>query len=185
MKFLRMKYLLIIGFIILSTCNSIYSQVNELYDYDVEKRIKELNITLQKTSKPIANYLNAVQTGNLVFLSGKGPRDKDGNLITGKLGKDLTVEQGYDAARLVAIAQLSALKEQIGDLNKVEKIVKVFGMVNAESDFTNHPEVINGFSDLMVEVFGERGKHARAAVGMGSLPRNIACEIDMVVQIKE
>lgn len=183
-----MKYLFIIGFLILSMCNTMYSQTNEsdsLYDYDVEKRIEELNITLQKSKKPIANYLDAVQTGNLIFLSGKGPRDKDGNLITGKLGKDLTVEQGYNAARLVAITQLSVLKEFIGDLNKVEKIVKVFGMVNADSTFENHPEVINGFSDLMVEVFGERGKHARAAVGMGSLPRNIACEIDMVVQIKE
>ncbi len=180
-----MKYLLVIGFFLSSFFNIINSQTKDLYDYDVEKRIEELNITLQKSGKPIANYLNAVQTGNLIFLSGKGPRDKDGNLITGKLGKDLTVEQGYDAARLVAITQLSVLKEQIGDLNKIEKIVKVFGMVNADSDFINHPEVINGFSDLMVEVFGERGKHARAAVGMGSLPRNIACEIDMVVQIKE
>ena len=180
-----MKYLLVIGFFLSSFFNIINSQTKDLYDYDVEKRIEELNITLQKSGKPIANYLNAVQTGNLIFLSGKGPRDKDGNLITAKLGIDLTVDQGYDAARLVAITQLSVLKEQIGDLNKVEKIVKVFGMVNADSDFINHPEVINGFSDLMVEVFGERGKHARAAVGMGSLPRNIACEIDMVVQIKE
>ena len=180
-----MKYLLVIGFFLASFFNVINSQTNDLYNYDVEKRIEELNITLQKSGIPIANYLNAVQTGNLIFLSGKGPRDKNGNLITGKLGKDLTIEQGYNAARLVAITQLSALKEQIGDLNKVEKIVKVFGMVNADPTFTNHPEVINGFSDLMVEVFGERGKHARAAVGMGSLPRNIACEIDMVVQIKE
>ncbi len=183
-----MKYLFIIGFLILSMCNTMYSQTNEsdsLYDYDVEKRIEELNITLQKSKKPIANYLDAVQTGNLIFLSGKGPRDKDGNLITGKLGKDLTVEQGYNAARLVAITQLSVLKELIGDLNKVEKIVKVFGMVNTDSTFENHPEVINGFSDVMVEIFGERGKHARAAVGMSSLPRNIACEIDMVVQIKK
>ncbi len=183
-----MKYLFIISFLLLSMCNTMYSQTNKLdrlYDYDVEKRIEELNITLQKSKKPIANYLDAVQTGNLIFLSGKGPRNNDGNFITGKLGKDLTVDQGYNAARLVAITQLSVLKELIGDLNKVEKIVKVFGMVNADSTFENHPEVINGFSDLMVEVFGERGKHARAAVGMGSLPRNIACEIDMVVQIRE
>ncbi|MCK5637514.1 MAG: RidA family protein, partial [Flavobacteriaceae bacterium] len=105
-----MKYLLVIGFFLSSFFNVINSQTNDLYDYDVEKRIEELNITLQKSGKPIANYLNAVQTGNLIFLSGKGPRDKDGNLITGKLGKDLTVEQGYDAARLVAITQLSVLK---------------------------------------------------------------------------
>ncbi len=180
-----MKYLLFFSFLILSPCSMIYSQTTDLYNYDVEKRIEELNITLQKSKKPIANYLDAVQTGNLIFLSGKGPRDNEGNLIAGKLGKDLTIQQGYDAARLVAITQLSVLKEQIGDLNKVVQIVKVFGMVNAVPTFENHPEVINGFSDLMVEVFGERGKHARAAVGMGSLPRNIACEIDMVVQIKE
>jgi enamine deaminase RidA (YjgF/YER057c/UK114 family) len=183
-----MKYLFIFSLILLSACNSNNSQKNNsnsLYKYDVEERIKELGITLQKPAKPVANYLNSVQTGNLVFLSGKGPRNKDGKLITGKVGKDLSVEQGYKAARMVAIAQLSALKEQIGDLNKVEKIVKVLGMVNADSTFENHPEVINGFSDLMVEVFGERGKHARAAVGMGSLPRNIACEIEMIVQLKD
>lgn len=181
-----MKYLFAASFFLIFTNTYLYSQnkdATNLYDYDVEKRIEELNITLQKSKKPIANYLDAVQTGNLIFLSGKGPRDNDGNFITGKLGKDLTVEQGYNAARLVGITQLSVLKELIGDLNKVEKIVKVFGMVNADSTFENHPEVINGFSDLMVEVFGERGKHARAAVGMSSLPRNIACEIEMIVEV--
>jgi len=188
LRFRPMKYLFIFSLILLTTSNYGYSQKNNsnsLYDYDVEERINELGITLQKTAKPVANYLNSVQTGNLVFLSGKGPRDKNGKLITGKVGKEISVEQGYNAARMVAIAQLSALKEQIGDLNKVEQIVKVLGMVNADSTFENHPEVINGFSDLMVEVFGERGKHARAAVGMGSLPRNIACEIEMIVQVKD
>ena len=154
-----------------------------LYNYDIEERLKDLGIELKPTPKPVANYLNSVRTGNLVFMAGKGPRDKDGKLITGKLGSNLTVEEGYKAARLVAIAQLSALKEQIGDLNKVKQIVKVLGMVNADSSFTNQPEVINGFSDLMVEVFGERGKHARAAVGMGSLPRNISVEIEMIVEV--
>lgn len=157
----------------------------QLYTYDVEERLSELKIELPVTTKPVANYLHAVKTGNLVFMAGKGPRTSDGTLVTGKIGIDLTVEQGYEAARLVAIAQLSALKAQIGDLNKVEQIVKVLGMVNASAEFTDHPEVINGFSDVMVEVFGERGKHARAAVGMASLPRNIACEIEMIVRVKD
>ena len=161
------------------------SQTESLYDYDVEKKIEELGITLQEPSKPVANYVNAVQSGNLVFMAGKGPKKDDGEFIIGKVGSNLTKEEGYEAARLTAIQQLSALKAEIGDLNRVVRIVKVLGMVNADSSFTNHPAVINGFSDLMVEVFGERGKHARAAVGMGSLPMNIACEIEMIVEVIE
>jgi enamine deaminase RidA (YjgF/YER057c/UK114 family) len=118
-------------------------------------------------------------------MSGAGPTKSDGEYITGKVGDDLTIEEGYEAARLTGIALLAALKDQVGDLNKVEGIVKVLGMVNADPSFTQHPAVINGFSDLMVEVFGERGKHARAAVGMGSLPMDIACEIEMIVQVSE
>ena len=159
--------------------------LDPLYSYDVEERIKELGLVLKEPGKPVANYVNAVTTGNLVFMAGKGPKTPDGQYITGKVGADLTVEQGYEAARLTAKVQLEALKAEIGDLNKVERIVKVLGMVNADPSFTNHPEVINGFSDLIVEVFGERGKHARAAVGMGSLPRNIACEIEMIVQVRK
>ena len=129
--------------------------------------------------------MNAVITSdNLVFLAGKGPKKEDGTYITGKVGKDLSVKEGYAAARRSGILQLGALKAAIGDLNRVKRIVKVLGMVNATADFTDHPEVINGFSDLMVEVFGERGKHARAAVGMYSLPRNIAVEIEMIVEIE-
>ncbi len=157
----------------------------KLYDYDVEERLAELNITLSDPPKPVANYVNAVRTGNLVFMAGKGPRKADGTNVTGRVGTDLTVDEGYQAARLTAIAQLSALKAEIGDLNKVVRIVKVTGMVNAEPGFGNQPEVINGFSDLMVAVFGARGKHARAAVGMGSLPRNIACEIEMIVEVAD
>ena len=152
----------------------------DLYNYDVEQRLEELGINLKEPPPPVANYVNAVTTGDLVFLAGKGPNTNDG-YITGKVGIDLSVEEAYQAARLTGIAQLSALKQEIGDLNRVVRIVKVLGMVNADSSFTQHPEVINGFSDLMVEVFGDRGKHARAAVGMGSLPRNIACEIEMIV----
>ncbi len=156
-----------------------------LYDYDVEQRLTDLGITLTPPPKPIANYVNAVRSGKLVFMAGKGPTRPDGGYVTGKVGIDLTVEEGYEAARLTAIAQLAALQAAIGDLNKVVRIVKVTGMVNAAPDFDQHPEVINGFSDLMVEVFGERGKHARAAVGMGSLPRNIACEIEMIVEVQD
>lgn len=154
-----------------------------LYDYDVEERLTELGITLAPPAAPIANYVNAVQAGDLVFLAGKGPKRADGTYITGKVGEDLSIEEAYEAARLTAILQLAALKAEIGDLNRVARIVKVFGMVNSGPDFTQHPAVVNGFSDVMVEVFGERGKHARAAVGMSSLPMGMACEIDMVVQI--
>lgn len=156
----------------------------DLYTYNVEEKIKELGFDLVVPGKPVAKYVHSVRTGNLVFMSGKGPRDKDGKLIVGKVGKDLTVEQGYEAARRVAIAQLGALKAEIGDLNKVRRVVKVLGMVNATPEFGNHPEVINGFSATMLEVFGERGEHARAAVGMGSLPRNMAVEIEMIVEVE-
>lgn len=156
-----------------------------LYHYDVEERIEELGIELKEPGAPVANYVNAVRSGHLVFMAGKGPRLPEGGNVTGKVGDSLTVEQGYEAARLSGIAQLAALKAELGDLNKVVRIVKVTGMVNASPDFTNHPEVINGFSDLMVEVFGDRGKHARAAIGMGSLPRNIAVEIEMIVEVSD
>ena len=131
-----------------------------LYDYDVEQRIDDLGIVLQPPTAPVANYVNAVTTGKLVFLAGKGPSRPDGSRITGKVGIDMDIEAGNAAARRVGIAQLASLKEEIGDLNRVVRIVKVLGMVNADSSFTQHPEVINGFSDLMVEVFGRRGKHA-------------------------
>ena len=152
---------------------------------DANKRVEELGITLVDAPPPVANYVNAVRTGNLIFLAGKGPNRPEGGYITGKVGTDLTIEEGYEAARLTGIIQLSVLKSELGDLNKVKRIVKVLGMVNAAPEFTSHPEVINGFSDLMVEVFGDKGKHARAAVGMGSLPRNIAVEIEMIVEVED
>lgn len=155
----------------------------ELYDYDVEQRITELGYALPEPSKPVANYVNAVRTGNLVFMAGKGPSKPEGGYIEGKVGEDLTIDEGYEAARLAAVVQIAALKAEIGDLNKVVRVVKVLGMVNCTSDFSNQPEVVNGFSDLMVEVFGDRGKHARAAVGMGSLPRNFAVEVEMIVEV--
>lgn len=152
--------------------------------FDPEARLSELGIELAVPSAPVANYVNAVRSGNLLFLAGKGPMQPDGTYLTGKVGADLTQEQGYEAARLTAISQLAVLKAELGDLRKVKRIVKVLGMVNATPDFTNQPEVINGFSDMMVAVFGERGKHSRAAVGMGSLPRNIAVEVELVVEIE-
>lgn len=152
--------------------------------YDVEERLTELGIELGEPSAPIANYVKAVRTGNLVFLSGHGPDKPEGGLVVGKVGQDLTIEEGQQAARLTGISLLSTLKAEIGDLNRVRRLVKVTGMVNSTVDFTEHPQVMNGFSDLMVEVFGDAGRHARAAVGMGSLPGNIPVEIDLVVEIE-
>lgn len=149
-----------------------------------EQILKDLGIELPTPSKPIANYVPAVRTGNLIFLAGKGPSKPDGSYITGKPGKDLTIEQGYKAAELTAINQLAALKAAIGDLSKVKRVVKVLGMVNSEADFKDHPKVINGFSDLIVKVFGEKGKHARSAVGMCSLPMNMAVEVEMIVEVE-
>lgn len=156
------------------------------YEYDVEERLTELGIDLgEEPTPPVANYVPSVRTGNLVFLSGHGPDKPDGSQVIGKVGEGISLEEGQKAARLTGISLLTSLKAEIGDLNKVKRVIKVFGMVNATSDFTEHPQVINGFSDLMVDVFGEKGKHARAAVGMGSLPGNIPVEIDMVVEVEK
>lgn len=150
----------------------------------IDERLKDLGIELPPASSPVANYVNAVQTGNLIFLAGKGPLKPDGTYITGKVDADLTLEQGYQAARLTGINQLAALKAELGSLDRVKRIVKVLGMVNSSPDFVDHPKVINGFSDLMVEVFGDKGKHARSAVGMASLPNGIAVEVEMIVEIE-
>jgi enamine deaminase RidA (YjgF/YER057c/UK114 family) len=151
---------------------------------DFDKKLKDLGIELYKPTPPIANYVKAVRTGNLIFLSGHGPTFADNTSITGKVGKDLTIEQGAAAARQTGIALLSTLKGEIGDLNKVKRIVKVLGMVNCTENFTDQPKVINGFSDLMVAVFGDKGKHARSAVGMNALPQNISVEIEMIVEVE-
>lgn len=148
-----------------------------------EEKLKQSGITLPAPQKPVASYVNAVRTGNLIFLAGKGPTNPDGTNTTGKVGKDLTIEQGYAAARLTGINQLAVLKAELGSLDKVKRIVKVLGMVNCTPDFTDQPKVINGFSDLMVEIFGDKGKHARSAVGMNALPFNIAVEVEMVVEV--
>ncbi len=152
-------------------------------DYDPEARLRSLGIELGAPAAPVANYVHAVTTGNLVFLAGHGPTRADGMFVTGRVGSDLSIEQGYEAARLTAVALLASLKQEIGDLGRVRRIVRLFGMVNAVEGFGQQPEVINGASDFLIEVFGDRGRHARAAVGMGSLPRNIPVEIEMVVEI--
>lgn len=149
-----------------------------------ELNLKKLGIELPKSQKPIASYVNAVRVGNLLYLSGKGPLKPDGTYITGKAGKDLTIDQGYEAARLTAISHLGVLKEELGDLGKVKRIVKVLGMVNCTENFYDQPKVINGYSDLMIAVFGEKGKHARSAVGMNALPMNTAVEVEVIVEIE-
>ncbi len=143
-----------------------------------EKRLKDLGIALAPVTPPMANYVNAVRTGNLLFLAGKGP-----GAVSGKLGREFTVDQGYQHARAVGLALLAVMKSELGSLDRVKRVVKVLGMVNAVPDFTDHPKVINGCSDLFVEVFGEAGKHARSAVGMGSLPMGIPVEIECVVEV--
>ncbi len=143
-----------------------------------EKRIGELKLELRAPSSPVANYVNAVRTGNLLFLAGKGPRQ-----AKGKLGRELTVEQGYALAREVGTDLLAVMRAELGSLDRVQRVVKVLGMVNAMPEFADHPKVINGCSDLFVEVFGDRGKHARSAVGMGSLPGGIPVEIECIVEV--
>ncbi len=158
---------------------------NDGFSQDAEARLKEKGIVLITPSKPVANYVNAVRVGNLLYLAGKGPTRPDGSNITGKVGRDLTLEQGYEAARLTAINHLSVLKAELGDLNKVKRIVKVLGMVNCTEDFKDQPKVVNGYSDLMVEIFGNKGKHARSAVGMYALPAGIAVEVEVIVEIED
>lgn len=153
--------------------------LNLLWAQTPEERLEKLGIELPPFSEPSANYVKWRQVGNLLYLAG------DGSDMKGTLGKDLTVEQGYQAARMTGVDILSTLKAACGDLSKIKQFVKVKGMVNSTPDFYDQPKVINGFSDLMVEVFGEKGKHARAAVGMVSLPSNIAVEIEVIVELEE
>ena len=149
-----------------------------------ERALAKLGLALPPAPSALANYVGAVVTGKLVFLSGHGPV-QDGQLIyRGKLGRDFTTEEGYQAARLVMLNCLASLRAAVGSLDRVRRVVKLLGMVNATPEFTEQPQVINGASDLLVAVFGDRGRHARSAVGMGSLPLNIAVEIEMIVEIR-
>jgi enamine deaminase RidA (YjgF/YER057c/UK114 family) len=148
-----------------------------------EARLRERGIELPRVGAPVANYVPAVRTGNLVFLAGTGPMGPDGKFIAGKVGIDTSVEDAYGHARLTGLMLLAMLRASVGSLDTVSRAVKVLGMVNCGPEFTEHPKVINGCSDLFVEVFGERGKHARSAVGMASLPFNITVEIEAVFEV--
>jgi enamine deaminase RidA (YjgF/YER057c/UK114 family) len=150
-----------------------------------EAKLKERGITLPQPPKPLGNYVPGVRVGNLLFLSGHGPIRVDGQAAArGKLGRDLSIEDGYKAAREVGINLLGSARALLGSLDKVKRVVKVLGMVNSAEGFGDQPKVINGFSDLMVEVFGENGRHARSAVGMAELPMGIPVEIEMILEVK-
>jgi enamine deaminase RidA (YjgF/YER057c/UK114 family) len=149
-----------------------------------ETRLKELKIDLPPIPKPAGQYVHAVRTGNLLFLAGKGPHNPDGSTPTGKVGRDVTTEDAYKHARSVGLTLIAVMKETLGSLDRVKRVVKVLGMVNAVPEFGDQPKVINGCSDLFVEVFGENGKHARSAVGMGSLPGGITVEIEAIVEFQ-
>ena len=149
-----------------------------------EKRLKELGLELGKVSSPVANYVNAVRTGNLLFLAGKGPRpDAGGKRPSGKVGRGYTADEAYQHARTVGLDLLAVMRTELGSLDRVKRVVKLLGMVNAVPEFADHPRVINGCSDLFVEIFGDAGRHARSAVGMGSLPMGIPVEIECIVEV--
>ena len=149
-----------------------------------EARLKELGLVLPAMVKPVANYVPYRIAGNVLYLSGQGPRDANGNNLSGKLGAEISIEEGYRRARLVGLGLLSAMRDALGSLDRVDYIVKLLGMVNATPDFNDPPKVINGCSDLFVEVFGEAGRHARSAVGMSSLPAGIPVEIEVIVAVR-
>jgi enamine deaminase RidA (YjgF/YER057c/UK114 family) len=149
-----------------------------------EARVKELGLQLPEPPKPIGNYVPYRIAGGLLFLSGVGPRAADGSNVTGKVGRRVDVEKGYQAARLCGLNLLANMKAALGSLDRVDTVVKVLGMVNAVPLFTDQPKVINGCTDLFVEVFGDNGRPARSSVGMGSLPGNIPVEIEAIVSIK-
>jgi enamine deaminase RidA (YjgF/YER057c/UK114 family) len=149
-----------------------------------EQRLAALGLTLPAVPTPVANYVPYRWAGNLLFLSGQGPKLPDGSFQSGRLGKDASIEDGYRAARTVGLQLLAVAKSAIGELSRVEAVIKLLGMVNAEPDFGDHPKVINGCSDLLVEVLGDAGRHARSAVGVGSLPSRIVVEIEAVLMIK-
>lgn len=164
---------------LLTVCSAAcYAQVSP------DARLKELGVDLITPTPPVANYAKAVRTGNIIYLSGHGPTRADGKDIIGKVGKDLSVEQGIEAAKRTAISLLSTLKVELGgDLSRVRRIVKVNGWVNCTDNFKDQPKVMNGCSDLLVAVFGDKGKHARTSLGTNALPSNIAIEIEMIVEV--
>jgi enamine deaminase RidA (YjgF/YER057c/UK114 family) len=149
-----------------------------------EARLKELGVVLPALAKPVANYVPYRIVGNVLYLSGQGPRDENGNMLSGKLGAEISIEEGYRRARLVGLGLLAAMRDALGSLDRVDYIVKLLGMVNATPNFNDPPKVINGCSDLFVDVFGEAGRHARSAVGHVTLPNQISVEIEAIVAIK-
>jgi len=164
--------------VMLTAANAVWAQTTAR----AEDNLKTKNITLPSAPTPVANYVTSVRVGNLLFLSGHGP---SADTPAGKVGKDLTLQQGYQAARATGLNLLATARAALGSLDKVKRVVKVLGMVNSAPGFAEQPKVINGFSDLMVEVFGESiGKHARSAVGMAELPNNIPVEIEMILEVE-
>ncbi|HEX8656885.1 MAG TPA: RidA family protein [Hymenobacter sp.] len=149
-----------------------------------EAKLSQLGLVLPPVAPAIGSYVDVVRVGNLLFLSGKGPRQSSGTYVTGRLGADLTTAQVYEAARLTALLQLAVLKKELGDLSKVRRIVKVNGYVNSADNFTEQPQVINGYSDLLIQAFGDRGRHARTALGTNALPLGMALEVEMVVEVE-
>ena len=152
---------------------------------EIESRLAQLGCTLPPPPAPVGNYLPATRSGNLMFMAGVGSRRADGSRTVGKLGDDLTVEQGYEAARWCALNLLARMKAELGDLDKVSRILKVVGMVNSAPDFGEQARVVDGASDLFVDLFGERGRHARSAPGMGALPGNTAIIVACVIEVAE
>ena len=151
----------------------------------VEQRLATLGLVLPPVSRPVANYLPAVRSGNLLFLAGQVPRDADGRLLAGKVGDTMDVDAAYQAARACALQALAVVKDELGDLDRVGRVVRVLGLVNAVPDFTEQPAVVNGFSDLMVEAFGDAGRHARVAYGAGSLPGGVPVEVESLFEIAD
>ena len=149
-----------------------------------DQRLAELGLTLPPTPKPAGNYVPFRLAGNLLFLAGVGPHRGDGGMITGKVGAEVSVAQAYDAARLCGLNLLASMIAAVGTLDRIDAVLKVLGMVNAVPDFTQHPEVLNGCTDLFVQVFGDAGRPARAAVGMGSLPWNISVEVEAIALVR-
>lgn len=150
----------------------------------IEQKLSGMGLALIPPTKSAGNYVKVVRTGNLLFLAGHISTRADGSTITGKLGKELTIEQGYEAAKSATVSVLSTLKAELGELGRIRRIVKVTGFVSSMPDFTDQPKVVNGCSDLLVALFGDKGKHARSAVGMVALPLNAAVEIEMVVEVE-
>jgi enamine deaminase RidA (YjgF/YER057c/UK114 family) len=149
----------------------------------IEEKLTQMGLSLPTPAAPAGNYIGAVRVGNLLFVSGHGPRRQGESYITGKVGRDLTTEQAYEVAKIVMLNCLASVKREIGDLDRVKRIVKLLGMVNCTEDFTEQPKVINGASDLLVALYGEAGRHARSAVGMQQLPMSIPVEIEMIVEV--